>query len=76
VPDGSIKLHFWDSDKFADNDFIKGFRGVPPYSDLFLRAMTDNMLFVACYGHKEMFEDRVPQTTILAFRNVALGNSR
>jgi hypothetical protein len=40
-----------------------------------VRAMIVNMLFVACCGHKKMFEDRVPQTTILAFRNCALRNS-
>jgi hypothetical protein len=112
-PDSSIKFNWWD----RDNDFIKGVRRVPPYSDLFwamfykiapflggmkkiildaktaedvedirkmtvkvsipdeenegefktkdvpllstaLWAMMDNMLFLACYGHKVMFEDR------------------
>jgi hypothetical protein len=116
-PDGSIKFNWWD----RDNDFIKGVRRVPPYTDLFwamffkiapflggmkklildaktakdvedirkmtvkvsipdehnegefftrevpllsteVRAMIDNMLFLACYGHKVMFEDRVPQS--------------
>jgi hypothetical protein len=41
-----------------------------------VRAMIDNMLFVACYGHKVMFEDRVPQSSILAFRSVALKMAR
>ena len=41
-----------------------------------VRAMIDNMLFVACYGHKVMFEDRVPQSSILAFRSVAMKNAR
>ena len=36
------------------------------------RAIIDNMLFVGCYGHKTMFEDRVPQASNLAFRNVAV----
>jgi hypothetical protein len=131
VPDGRITFNFWD----RDNDFIKGVRRVPPYTELFwamfytiapflggmkkvileaktaqdvdaikkihvkvpipdehnegefivvqvpllsvdIQAMIDNMLSVACYEHKKMFEDRVPQTTILAFRNVALRNSR
>jgi hypothetical protein len=40
------------------------------------RAMIDNMLFVGCYGHKTMFEDRVPQASILAFRNAALKIAR
>jgi hypothetical protein len=40
-----------------------------------LRAMIDNMLFLACYGHKVMFEDRVPQSSILAFRSWALKNA-
>jgi hypothetical protein len=31
VQDGHIKFNFWD----RDNDFIKGVRRVPPYSDLF-----------------------------------------
>ncbi len=60
-------------DKKNEGEFIVG--QVPLLSDD-VRAMIDNMLFVACYGHKEMFEDRVPQTTMLAFRNVALRNSR
>jgi hypothetical protein len=47
-----------------------------PLLSVDVRAMIDNMLFVACYGHKNFFEDRVPQTTILAFRNVTLRNSR
>jgi hypothetical protein len=36
------------------------------------------MIFVACYGHKKMFEDRVPQQTIVAssFRNCAFGVAR
>jgi hypothetical protein len=38
--------------------------------------MIDNMLLVACHGHKVMFEDRVPQSSILALRNVALKNAR
>ena len=38
--------------------------------------MIDNMLFVSCYGHKVMFEDRVPQASMLAFRSCAMGNSR
>ncbi len=33
-------------------------------------VMIDNMHFLACYGHKVMFEDRVPQSSILAFRSV------
>ena len=41
-----------------------------------VRAMIDNMLFVACYGHKVMFEDRVPQSSILSFRSVALKMAR
>lgn len=40
------------------------------------RAMIDNMLFVGCYGHKQMFEDRVPQSSILAFRNAAVKIAR
>jgi hypothetical protein len=130
-PDGSIKFNWWD----RNNDFIKGVRRVPPYSDLFwamfykiapflggmkklildaktaedveeirkmrvkvsipdehnegefittevpllsteVRAMIDNMLFLACYGHKVMFEDRVPQSSILAFRSCAWKNAR
>ncbi len=130
-PDGSIKFNWWD----RDNDFIKGVRRVPPYTDLFwamfykiapflggmkkyildaktaedveeirkmtvkvsipdehnegefctkevpllsteVRAMIDNMLFLACYGHKVMFEDRVPQSSILAFRSCAMKNAR
>ena len=39
-------------------------------------AMIDNMLFLACYGHKGMFEDRVSQSSILAFRSCALKNAR
>ncbi len=31
VQDGRIKFNFWD----RDNDFIKGVRRVPPYTDLF-----------------------------------------
>ena len=38
--------------------------------------MIDNMLFVSCYGHKVMFEDRVPQASMLAFRSCAMRNSR
>ena len=38
--------------------------------------MIDNMLFLACYGHKVMFEDRVPQSSILAFRSCAWKNAR
>jgi hypothetical protein len=41
-----------------------------------LRPIIDNMLFLACYGHKVMFEDRVPQSSILAFRACALKNAR
>ena len=41
-----------------------------------LWAMIDNMLFLACYGHKVMFEDRVPQSSILAFRSCALKDAR
>jgi hypothetical protein len=37
-----------------------------------VRAMIDNMIFVACYGHKKMFEARVPRESIVAFRNTAL----
>jgi len=40
------------------------------------RAMIDNMLFVGCYGHKQMFEDRVPQASIVAFRNAAVKIAR
>ncbi len=29
-----------------------------------VRAMIDNMIFLACNGHKKMFEGRVPQQTI------------
>ena len=39
-------------------------------------AMIDNMLFVGCYGHKTMFEDRVPQFSILSFRNAAVKIAR
>ncbi len=28
------------------------------------------------YSHKKLFEDRVPQQTIVAFRNCAFGNAR
>ncbi len=38
-----------------------------------VRAMIDNMLSVSCYGHKVMFEDRVPQASMLAFRSCAMG---
>ena len=41
-----------------------------------VRAMIDNMLLVSCYGHKVMFEDRVPQASMLAFRSCALRNAR
>jgi hypothetical protein len=41
-----------------------------------VRAMINNMLFLACYGHKVMFEDRVPQSSILAFRSCAWKNAR
>ncbi len=41
-----------------------------------VRAMIDNMIFVACYGHKKMFEARVPQETIVAFRNCAFWCAR
>jgi hypothetical protein len=37
-----------------------------------VRAMIDNMIFVGCYGHKKMFEARVPRDSIVAFRNTAL----
>jgi hypothetical protein len=37
-----------------------------------VRAMIDNMIFVACYGHKKMFEARVPLETRVAFRSSAL----
>jgi hypothetical protein len=32
-----------------------------------VRAIIDNIIFVSCYGHKKMFEDRVPRETIVAF---------
>jgi hypothetical protein len=44
---------------------------VPLLSDD-VRAMIDNIIFVSCYGHKKMFEDRVPRETIVAFRSCAL----
>jgi hypothetical protein len=37
-----------------------------------VRAMIDNIIFVSCYGHKKMFEERVPRETIVAFRSCAL----
>lgn len=37
-----------------------------------VRAMIDNIIFVACYGHKKMFEDRVPRDTNVAFRSTSL----
>ena len=42
-----------------------------------VRAMIDNKLFLACYGHKVMIEDRVPQSSILAFkfRSCAMKNA-
>ena len=40
------------------------------------RAMIDNMLFEGCYGHKIMFEDRVPQASIVSFRNAAVKIAR
>ena len=41
-----------------------------------VQAMIDNMLFVSCYGHKVMFEDRVPQCSIIVFRSCALREAR
>ncbi len=60
-------------DENSEGEFINV--QVPLLSDD-VQAMIDNMLFVACYGHNKMFEDRVPQQAILAFRNCALRNSR
>ena len=129
--DGKVKFHFWD----RENEFIKGARKVPPYTDLFwtmfykiapflggmkkqildaktdedveeirntkvrvaipdegndgefttvevpllshdVRAMIDNIIFVACYGHKKMFEERVPRDTRVAFRITALNSAK
>jgi hypothetical protein len=36
-----------------------------------VRAMIDNIIFVAWYRHKKMFEARVPRDTIVAFRSTA-----
>ena len=36
-----------------------------------VRAMIDNIIFVSCYGHKKMFEARVPAETRVAFRSAA-----
>lgn len=128
---GEVKFNWWD----RNNDFIKGVRRVPPYTDLFwamfyklapflggmkklileaeddkdvddirrmkvrvpvpdelnegnfsnvdvpllsheVRAMIDNMLFMSTYGHKSMFEDRVPQACIQDFRTTALRLAR
>ncbi len=44
-------------DEHNEGEFIT--REVPLLSTE-VRAMIDNMLFLACYGHKVMFEDRVP----------------
>jgi hypothetical protein len=41
--------------------------------------MIDNMIFLSCYTvytHKQMFEDRVPRETIVAFRSCAFNNAR
>jgi hypothetical protein len=37
-----------------------------------LQAMIDNMLYVSCYGHKAMFEDRVPAASRLVSQNLAV----
>ena len=37
-----------------------------------VRAMINNIIFVACYGHKKMFEARVPLDTSVAFRSTSL----
>jgi hypothetical protein len=71
--DAMMRVQVSIPDEHDEGDFIVV--QVPLLSDD-VRAMIDNMLFVACYGHKKMFEDRVPQTTILTFKNVALRNSR
>ena len=38
--------------------------------------MIDNMLYVSCYGHKAMFEDRVTSASLLTFSNLALKTAR
>ncbi len=45
-----------------DGEFVN--KEVPLISPEFL-AMIDNMLYILCYGHKAMFEDRVPASTCL-----------
>ena len=68
-----MKVKFSIPDEANEGDFVSV--QVPLLSNE-IRCMIDNMLFVACYGHKVMFEDRVPQSCILSFRAVALKNAR
>ena len=41
-----------------------------------IRCMIDNILYVSCYGHKALFEERVPQASIIAFRTCSLKIAR
>ncbi len=43
-----------------------------------IRAMIDKMLYLSCYDHKDMFEDRVPPASRLRviFANLALKIAR
>ena len=47
-----------------------------PLLSINFRSMIDNMLFIGCYGHKQMHEDRVPEHSILAFKNAAVKIAR
>ncbi len=41
-----------------------------------IRAMVDNILYISVYGHKAMFEERVPPANSIGFAQVALNFSR
>jgi hypothetical protein len=43
-----------------------------PFISPGIRAMIDIMLYHSCYGHKQMFEDRVPPASRLTLANLAL----
>ena len=41
-----------------------------------IRAIVDVMLYVACYGHKDLFEERLPPAGCLAFTDLSLKIAR
>jgi hypothetical protein len=85
---GGMKKEILEAETAADIDALRQHKVRVPVPDQFnegtfitaeipllspeVRAMIDNMLYVSCYGHKAMFEDRVPPASIIAFRTCAL----